>query len=73
MAACETQSVLVQVHAMLGGLAGRSAQHRDMLCRMAASSLAALATGSLQTEANQQLATRYGRIARKGRQWAVSS
>ena len=48
----------MQVHTMLGGLAGRSAQHRDMLCRMVALSLAALASGSLQSDTNQQLAAR---------------
>ena len=53
-----TDSLLAQVHTMLGGMAGRSAQHRDMLCRMAALSLAALATGSLQSDANLQVAAR---------------
>ena len=50
--------LLTQVYTMLGGMAGRSAQHRDMLCRMAALSLAALASGSLQSDTNQQLAAR---------------
>ena len=65
----------MQLPRMLEGLAGRSAQHRDMLCRMAALSLAGLATGSLQSEANQQLAKRCaaaaGDPAKQGNQFRV--
>ena len=44
---------------MLGGLATRSAQHRDILCRLAAQGLEAIAGGALSSDVNKQVADRY--------------
>ena len=54
----ELRRPCMQMPKLVGGLAARSQQHRDILCRMAAQALEAVASGSPNPDANAQTAAR---------------